>query len=149
MAITNGVDFIFIPKTTLVLDQITFACIVATPKYIFVVPKEGISGSGRTINTTKYTIRSTDPITGIKEYLENKDLTIKELEEFLNKILFEDLNLKKDQFLIEIGKQHDLMIKASFFSKGIYYKKTGDRGYTGIAISGKDNALKLKNFYGK
>lgn len=149
MAISADVNFIFIPKATLILDQITFACIIATPKYIFIVPKEGISGQGRTINTTKYTINSTDPITGIQEYIQNKDLNIKDLEDFLNKILFEDLNLQKDQFFIEIAKHPELMIKASFFSKGIYYKKTGAKGYTGIAISGKDNAIKLKNFYGK
>ncbi|MEK7672376.1 MAG: hypothetical protein AAB373_00685 [Patescibacteria group bacterium] len=149
MSLTPNIDYVFIPKVTLILEQITFACVVATKKYIFVVPKEGLSGHGRTINTTTYTVNSKDPISGIKEYLENKDITVKDLEDFLNQILFEDLGLSKDGYLVEVGKMAEFNIKAGFFSKGIYYKKPGDKGFTGIAISGKENAINLKNFYGK
>ena len=149
MALTNGVDYVFVPKATLILEQITFACLVATKKYIFVIPKEGISGQGRIITTTTYSINSKDPISGIKEYLENKDITVKDLEDFLNKTLFEELGLSRDTYLIEVAKLTEFNIKASFFSKGIYFKKPGDKGFTGFPVSGKENAINLKNFYGK
>lgn len=149
MSLTKGKDYVFAPKATLVTHAVVFASLVGTRKHIFVVPKEDISGGGSTIETTKYSISGDNLTEGVEKILQDPDMTIDELEKTLNKILFEDLKLDKDRYLLEIGKLAEFNVKAGFFSKGVYYKKPEDKRFKGIGISGKESAQAFQAFYGK
>ena len=144
MALTEKKDFVFVPKATLVLNGVTFACVVATRKYLFVVPFESISEVGRYTETETVSIGGTTPEEYIMNLVKLPDITVSKLEETLMKVIE-----KNPDYFVEIAALAEFNIKAGFFSKGVYYKKPGDRGYTGIGISGKQNALNLQEFYGK
>lgn len=144
MSLTANQDYVFIPKITLVLNGVTFASLIATRKYIFIVPFENIADAGSKVATTTFSIDQKNPQEFLSEFLKDSDLTVAKLEESLMKIINND-----PQSYLEIATLQEFNIKASFFSKGIYYKKAGDRGFKGIGVSGKENALALKQFYGK
>lgn len=144
MALTEKKDFVFVPKATLVLKGVTFACVVATRKYLFVIPFENISEVGRYVQTETVSIGGSSPEEFVRGLAQLPDMTVAKLEETLMKVIE-----KNPDYFVEIAALAEFNIKAGFFSKGVYYKKPGDRGYTGIAISGKQNALNLQEFYGK
>lgn len=144
MSLTANSDYVFVPKITLVTQGVTFASLVATRKYLFIVPFENIAGNGSKVTTTTFFIDEKNPQEFLAEFLKSSDLTVAKLEEAIMKIIEND----PDSYL-EIATLRELNVKAGFFSKGIYYKKEGDRGFRGIGISGKENALALKQFYGK
>lgn len=144
MSLSAGHDYVFVPKVTLVLNGVTFAALVGTRKYLFIVPFESIAEAGRRVQTTKFSIDEKNPQEFLPQFLASPDLTLAEVEEFLMKTIEKD-----PQYYLEIASLSEFNIKAGFFSKGIYYKKPGDRGFSGIGISGKENALALKEFYGR
>lgn len=144
MTLTAKQDYVFIPKVTLVLNGVTFATVVGTRKYMFIIPFESIAEVGRRVHNTKFSIDEKNPQEFLPQLLASTDMNVAQLEEYLM-----DLIEKNPQYYIEIASLAEFNIKAGFFSKGVYYKRPGDRGFTGFGISGKENALALKEFYGR
>ena len=135
MTITRNTDYVFAEKSTLVSGGVVFVSVIGTKNHIFIIPKEKLSGAGRTVINEKF---GTD---WLKELLSNLQTTKESFEKTLRGKLI-------PTYILDINLFTDFNIKTSFFSKGLYYKKTGDRGWSGLPLS-KNDALDFKNFYGK
>lgn len=72
---------------------------------------------------------------------------VKELESKF-KQLIKDWNLREDDFMIDISSMKSFEIKTGFFTKGIYYKRSNERRKA-ASISGKENILRFKEFFGR
>jgi hypothetical protein len=148
MAITEPKDFVLAPKGTIIANGVVSVCILGTREYLFAIPLENISGSGTTVNQTKYSINNQDVLSGIKSLLEDPEIDSKQLQITILKLL-SDWGLDQSKHAFEIANLMEFNIKAGFFSKGIYLKSPTDKFRQGIAVSGKDQILKFKNFYGR
>lgn len=148
MSIAENKDFVFAPKGTIIANGVVSVCILGTREYLFAIPLENISGSGITVSQTKYSINNQDVLSGIKSVLEDPEIDYKQLQiTILN--LLSDWGIDQSKHAFEIAKLTEFNIKAGLFSKGIYLKSTTDKFRQGIAVSGKEEILKFKNFYGK
>lgn len=148
MSVTEAKDFVFAPKGTIIANGVVSVCILGTRDYLFAIPLENIQGAGTTISQTKYSIDGQDVLSGIKSLLEDPELDSKKLQTIILSLL-SDWGIDQGKHAFEVAKLLEFNIKAGFFSKGIYLKSATDKFRQGIAVSGKDQILKFKNFYGK
>lgn len=147
MAIQKDRDFIFVSKGTVMIEGVTFSFIIGTRRFLFVFPYENITGAGNVASTTKYTIGGKKPQEFFAELITDPDLTVEKFEEIVREKMA-SVQLSEDKYLFELAKLEEFNIKMGFLSKGIYLKRSG-QSRVGIGVSGKDDVLKAKEFYGK
>ena len=148
MTLRNLQDLVICPKVSYMMDLgICTATAVATRNKIYLIPKEAIGGGGTTVTTTKFTIGGLDPVHAIERWLQEPDMNLTELDQRLCSMITQDWKLPLEKHVLNIGSFSEFKIKAGWFSRGIYYKMPGQRGWRAVAVSGKEYALALQNFY--
>jgi len=147
MAIQKDRDFIFVSKGTVMIEGVTFSFIIGTRRFMFVFPYENIAGAGNVVETNKYTIGGKKPQEFFAELITDPDLTVEKFEEIVREKMA-SVQLSEDKYLFELAKLEEFNIKMGFLSKGIYLKRLG-QSRVGIGVSGKEDILKAKEFYGK
>lgn len=147
MSIQKDRDFVFISKGTSVIEGITFAFIIGTKQHLFIFPFENIAGAGNVVETTKFSIGGKKPQEYFSELVKQSDLTVEELERITREKM-KEVNLAEDKYLFDLSSLEEFNIKMGFFSKGLYLKRPG-QSRVGIGVSGKEDLLKAKEFYGK
>lgn len=147
MSIQKDRDFVFVSKGTVAIDGVNFCFIIGTRRFIFIFPYENIAGGGRIIENTKYTVGGKKPQEFFAELVTDPDLTVEKFEEIVREKMA-NVQLSEDKYLFDLTQLEEFNIKLSFFAKGIYLKRSG-QSRVGIGVSGKEDILKAKEFYGK
>lgn len=145
MAIVQGTDYVFVPKVTVILDGVTFASLVATRRYLFLLPKESHAGAGRAITQTTFTVDGKGVREVVEKLLADPSTDIEQLEEALTQLLQGQGLL--NEYRIERNSLEEFMLKDGFLSKGIYYRKPGGSRRT-IAGVPKADIAALRGLYG-
>lgn len=146
MPLTAKSDFVFSPKSTVILNGITNCAVLGTSRAIYLIPIQNMSGAGSTVTTSKTSIGGADPISGIQAILNDPSQSIESLEKWAESLIKKDLGLSED-YIIVVDQLSEFNIKMGFFSKGIYYKRGESRRQ---AIAGVPKAIlqEFKEFYG-
>lgn len=148
MALRNLQDLVICPKVSFMIDLgICTASAIATRSKIYLIPKDAIGGGGTTVTTTTFTIGGVEPIKAIESWLAEPNMNLTELDTRLTKMITQDWKLSLEKYVLDVNAFAEFKIKAGWFSRGIYYKMPGQRGWRAVSVSGKEYALALQNFY--
>lgn len=147
MPLVQNIDFVLAPKVTLTygLGILSGLC-VGTLHYLFIIPKENIGGIGRTNKIAEYELNGKSVAQSVEEMLKETGINKEQLEHRLKDMLCK-LPDGEEKLMIEINKLQSFKVKSGFFRNGIYFKRNGDKGFRGIAISGTKNAELFSAFY--
>jgi hypothetical protein len=143
--VIEGTDYVLAPKVTLLTGPgVTSGFLVGTRRFLFVVPIDAIRGAGRSVTTTTFTIDGRTPLESVRSLLAAPALTLPELEEAMHRLL----STVEGEWIVPIEALAEFRVKTGWFSRGVYYKRSGDRGYRGFPISGREHAERVRSFYG-
>lgn len=142
----SGTDYLFLENCTLVLiSAMAKGCVVCLPNKIFAFSTFDWQATTRKITETTFYIDGEPTAEALKKKLQDPELTSSQVESLIT-----ELAQKHPQAeIISLPEVTNFKVKAGWFSRGIYFKPKGKIGYSGITISGKENALACAEFYQK
>ncbi len=133
MPMIDGTDYVLCEKTTRVTPAgVTMGFVVGLPRCFVCLPSRAISGAGRTHIRTTYSLAEGPPLSAVKAMLADGSVTPAVAEATLRELAGStDAGL-----VVDTKGLAALRVKTGWFSRGLYYKQPGDRGWSGFPLSG-------------
>ncbi len=148
MALSENSDYVFCPKVTFLSGAgMGTGCLVGTKNMLLSLPTnlleaEVLSASQTTIVTT-YKVAGVSPSDAIPIIAKEMD-TVEQFEEILVELASGD----SDGVLVKLDEIKRLNVKASWFSKAVYYSdREKGPGWKALGLGKKPLALAFMAFY--
>ena len=146
MALTEGQDYLFFKKVHVVESRLTAkfseACLLTTPKFLFVIPKRSMQSLLVATRVTNYQ-KDGDPAEAVDALLHDDSMTLEALEGDLAARLAGDSETR----VFKVDELEIFEMKTGFFGQ-TKIKAAGDKVKL-INIRGKGNKVRAKEFYEK
>jgi len=146
MALVEGRDFVYCPKTTYIgTAGVGDGCLVGTRRRLLMVPlRVDTTVWNRSITTTTWTLGDEPIGTALGRILSDASMTLGELEATLATI-----NSKiRATSLGKLDEAQRVRVRTGWFSRGIYHSaKAKGPGWTGFPLKGKPLAQAWCDFY--
>jgi hypothetical protein len=146
MTVEAGRDYVFAPNMTYHGNAgIGDGCLLGTMKSLLMIPLKTMSGAGRKIVTSTYTLGGKSPAETILNLLSEPSLNAEGLEEVMKELV----GKLQGSVLADLTTIGRVKVKAGMFSRGIYYneKASGLGGWSGYPLKGKPKAEEFLKFY--
>ncbi|HGG57454.1 MAG TPA: hypothetical protein ENK31_06625 [Nannocystis exedens] len=141
MPMIDGTDYVLCTKTTRMTSAgVTTGFVVGLPNCIVCLPTRAFAGAGRTHVRTTYSLAEGPPLTVVQAMLADPQVTPQQAESTLRELA----SKSEAALVVETARLAALRIKLGWFSRGLYYKQPGDRGWSGFPLS--DGAACAKAF---
>lgn len=140
----NGIDFVYAPKGDAMIETgISQVSVIGFKNDLFIIPWQSIAGAGRDITTTTFYADGRPVPDALQAWIDDSNMSAEDLRQRLLALVGDNA-----QLYIKVNELAELKVRASWLSKGVYYKHQGKSGFRGCAIRSKEVALQFKAFYG-
>lgn len=140
----NGIDFVFAPKGDAMIETgISQVSLIGFKNDLFIIPWQSIAGAGREVTTTTFYADGRPVPDALQAWIDDANMSAEDLRQRLIALVGDN-----PQLHIKLNELAELKVRASWLSKGVYYKHQGKSGFRGCAIRSKEVALQFKAFYG-
>ncbi|MCB9568318.1 MAG: hypothetical protein H6710_14100 [Myxococcales bacterium] len=146
MALSEGSDFVFCPKTTYVGGAgIGEGCLIGTRRRLLMVPlRVDAAVWNRSVTTTTWRLGDEPLGDAIARILRDPALTLGGLEETMG-ALAEEI---EGAVLGKLDEARRVRVRAGWFSRGVYFSaREKGPGWSGFPLKGKPLALAWLDFY--
>lgn len=146
MALQQGRDYVFCPKTTYVGSLgLGTGCLVGTQRRLLMVPLQvEVVVWNRSITTTTFSLGDEPLNTGIARVLSGAELDVAGLETFMAEVA----EGVEGSALVALDERERVRVRAGWFSRGIYHSdRPKGPGWKGYPLKGKQMALEWLEFY--
>ena len=141
MPMIEGTDYVLCTKTTRVTSAgVTMGFVVGLRDCVVCLPTRAIAGAGRTHVRTTYSLAEGPPLAAVQAMLTDPQVTPQQAEATLRELA----SSSEAGLVVETAGLAALRVKSGWFSRGLYYKQPGDRGWSGFPLS--DGAACAKAF---
>ena len=148
MAVVEGRDFVYCPKTTYIGSAgVGEGCLVGTRRLLLMVPLSVDTVVwNRSITTTTWKLGDEPIGTALARILSSGEMTLEELESTLEMV---DAKIEAAS-LGKLDEAKRVRVRTGWFSRGIYHSaRAKGPGWTGFPLKGKPLAQAWCDFYAK
>lgn len=133
MPLTPDTDYVLCEKSTRVTPAgVTMGFVVGLPDCFVWLPSRAVSGAGRTHVRTTYRLADGPPLDAVRAMLADPAATPDQVRATLRELA----SGSEAGLVVDTAELAALRVKTGWFSRGLYYKQPGDRGWSGFPLSG-------------
>jgi len=145
MSLNPGVDYVLCTKTTYMGEAgVTYGFVLGFPGCLLSISSKALAGAGFSHTRTTYALNGATPLAAIQSMLADPGVTAAQAEQTARELAAAVPGSR----VVELARLAALRVKTGWFSRGIYYKQPGDRGWSGLPLAdGSASAEAFAKFY--